>query len=129
MIDIFKGRVNGLAQGLFMFNNELSHMKHALDAISVTKMVKSFFYFILLFYLYLSYQCSQDPKCLWTPHLCGPHMRDGVNPLIGEHQLFYFLDDHLIYSGWFNGMEQIICEHGLWPEFGLSAKCTGPKRP
>ena len=85
MIDIFEGRVNGLAQGLFMFDNELSYMKHALDAISITKMVKSLFYFILLFYLYLSYQCFQDPKCLWTPHLCGPHMCDGVNPLIEKH--------------------------------------------
>ena len=26
-------------------------------------------------------------------------------------------------------MEQVICEHGLWPEEGLPAKCSGLKRP
>lgn len=40
-IDIFEGKVNGLAQGLFMFDNAPSHLKRAADAISVTKMVKS----------------------------------------------------------------------------------------
>jgi hypothetical protein len=40
-IDIFEGKVNGLAQGLFMFDNAPSHQKRALDAISANKMVKS----------------------------------------------------------------------------------------
>jgi hypothetical protein len=26
-------------------------------------------------------------------------------------------------------MEQIICECGLWPNPGLTVKCTGPKHP
>jgi len=40
-IDIFEGKVNGLAQGLFMFDNAPSHLKRAFDAISSIKMVKS----------------------------------------------------------------------------------------
>ena len=40
-IDIFEGKVNGLAQGLFMFDNAPSHLKRAPDAISSIKMVKS----------------------------------------------------------------------------------------
>ena len=112
-----------------MFNNAPSHIKHAPNAISATKMVKSSFYFIFLFYLYLSYRCPQDPKHLWMPHPNGPRMRNGVNPLTGEHQPFYFPDDHPTHPGWFKGMEQIIHERRLWPESGLPAKCTGPKRP
>jgi hypothetical protein len=40
-IDIFEGKANGLAQGLFLFDNAPSHLKRAADAISATKMVKS----------------------------------------------------------------------------------------
>jgi hypothetical protein len=56
-------------------------------------------------------------------------MRDGVNPLTGETQSFYFPEDHPKYPGWFKGMEQIIRERGLWPEGGLPVECTGLKRP
>jgi hypothetical protein len=56
-------------------------------------------------------------------------MRDGINPLTGERQSFYFPDDHPSYPGWFKGMEQIIRERGLWPEAGLPAECAGPKHP
>ena len=56
-------------------------------------------------------------------------MRDGINPLTGERQPFYFPDDHPSYPGWFKGMECIIREHSLWPEAGLPAECAGPKRP
>lgn len=56
-------------------------------------------------------------------------MRDGVNPLTGERQSFYFPDDHPQYPGWFKGMEHIIRERGLWPEEGLPVVCTGHKRP
>ena len=41
IIDIFKGKSNGLAQGLFLFDNAPSHLKCAVDAISAIKMVKS----------------------------------------------------------------------------------------
>ena len=41
VITIFEGRANGLAQGLFIFNNAPSHMKRAADEVSATKMVKS----------------------------------------------------------------------------------------
>jgi hypothetical protein len=54
-------------------------------------------------------------------------MRDGINPLTGEQQSFYFPDDHPSYLGWFKGMEQIIRERGLWPKAGLPAECHGPK--
>ena len=30
-------------------------------------------------------------------------------------QDFYFPNDHPEFPGWFKGMENIICEHGLWP--------------
>jgi hypothetical protein len=56
-------------------------------------------------------------------------MRDGINPLTGARQSFYFPDDHPKYPGWFKGMEHIIRERGLWPEAGLSVECAGPKRP
>ena len=71
----------------------------------------------------------QDPKRLWTHHPNGPRMRDGLNPLTGERQSFYFPDDHPKYPGWFKGMEHIICEHGLWPEKGLPVECNGSKHP
>ena len=56
-------------------------------------------------------------------------MHDGINPLTGEPQSFYFPDNHPNYPGWFKGMEHIIRERGLWPERGLPADCTGPKCP
>jgi hypothetical protein len=56
-------------------------------------------------------------------------MRNGINPLTGERQSFYFPDDHPSYPGWFKGMEHIIREHGFWPKAGLPVECTGPKRP
>ena len=53
VINIFEGKSNGLAQGLFLFDNTPSHLKHAADAISVIKMVKSasIFFFWLQFCL------------------------------------------------------------------------------
>ncbi|KAI0278446.1 hypothetical protein BC826DRAFT_876717, partial [Russula brevipes] len=41
VIDIFEGKANGHAIGLFLFDNAPSHLKRATDAISATKMVKS----------------------------------------------------------------------------------------
>jgi hypothetical protein len=43
-IEIFEAK-DGLAQGLFMFDNAPSHLKRAEDAISATKMVKSAYFF------------------------------------------------------------------------------------
>jgi hypothetical protein len=40
-MDIFEGKANGLALGLFLFDNAPSHLKRAEDAISAMKMVKS----------------------------------------------------------------------------------------
>jgi hypothetical protein len=40
-IDVFEGKTNGNAQGLFLFDNAPSHQKRAGDAISARKMVKS----------------------------------------------------------------------------------------
>jgi len=51
-IDIFEGKTNGLAQGLFLFDNTPSHLKHADDAISATKMVKSVLFFLNSFFSY-----------------------------------------------------------------------------
>ena len=54
-------------------------------------------------------------------------MHDGINPLTGMPQSFYFSDDHPLYPGWFKGMEQIIHKWGLWPTNGLHCKCPGFK--
>ncbi|SRR5258708_39031209 len=40
MIDLFKGRTNSNAQGLFLFDNAPSHQKWVLDALSARNMVK-----------------------------------------------------------------------------------------
>ena len=40
-IDIFEAKTNGLAKGLFVFDNAPSHLKCAANAISARKMVKS----------------------------------------------------------------------------------------
>ena len=40
-IDIFEAKANGLAQGLFLFDNAPSHQKCANDALTARKMVKS----------------------------------------------------------------------------------------
>ena len=73
--------------------------------------------------------CLAEPKADWTAFKGAPRMRDGVNPLTGKEQSFYFLDDHPDMPGWFKGMEQIIKERGLWPEGsdGLPAECSGFK--
>ena len=53
-------------------------------------------------------------------------MRSGTFP-DGTPQDFYFPDNHPEHPEWFKGMEVIICEHSLWPEAGLPAKCKGFK--
>ena len=50
-------------------------------------------------------------------------MRCGVLPN-GEAQPLYFCEDHPTMPRWFKGMENIICECGLWPEEGLRANCV-----
>jgi hypothetical protein len=58
-ITIFEAKTNGLAQGLFMFDNAPSHLKRADDAISARKMVKSASDF---FFIAFPYRCP--PKIL-----------------------------------------------------------------
>ena len=48
-IDIFEHKTSGSAKGLFVFDNVPSHQKHATDAISAKKMVKSVFFFCAIF--------------------------------------------------------------------------------
>ena len=126
-MDIFEAKTNGLAQGLFMFDNAPGHLKRADDAISSRKMVKSVLSFFLCRFS-LSMR-PRDPKRLWAHVPNSPRMRDGFNPLTRERQSFYFPNDHPRYPGWFKGMECIIRERGLWPEGGLPAECTGSSRP
>ena len=54
-IAIFESKANGLAQGLFLFDNAPSHLKRAPDAISARKMVKSMF-----FNVFLCFTCLTD---------------------------------------------------------------------
>jgi hypothetical protein len=71
-IDIFEGKANGLAQGLFLFDNAPSHLKRAADAISATKMVKSASCFFLA--VILSYQCPpRSQASLDTPPKGATH--------------------------------------------------------
>ena len=65
----------------------------------------------------------------WTSMKGGPRMWNGwyMNGSDKISQDFYFTDDHPKFPGWFKGMENIICEHGLWPNEGLKAQCDGFK--
>ena len=47
-IDIFEGKTNGYAQGLFLFDNAPSHQKRAPDALSARKMPKGILLLICL---------------------------------------------------------------------------------
>lgn len=105
-----------------MFDNAPSHQWHAPDAISACRMVKSEFFF---FNHDACVDNPSDPKLGWTQHKGGPPMHHGFIPQTGEPQSFYFPSDHPIMPGWFKGMEQIIWEHGLWPEGGLPSECLG----
>ncbi|KAF8906467.1 hypothetical protein CPB84DRAFT_1844318 [Gymnopilus junonius] len=87
-IDIFEGRTNGLATGLFIFDNAPSHQKYADDALLARKMPK-------------------NPSATWTHRKGGAHMHTTTLPN-GETQSFYFDDDHSTIPGWFKGMEKII---------------------
>ncbi|KAF8258089.1 hypothetical protein EI94DRAFT_1427986, partial [Lactarius quietus] len=90
-IDISEGKTKGKAQGLFLFDNALSHKKRAANALSARRMPKA-------------------PRANWANAKDAPRMRCSVNPLTGEDQSFYFPDDHPTMPGWFKGMEQIIQE-------------------
>ncbi|KIJ33165.1 hypothetical protein M422DRAFT_264881 [Sphaerobolus stellatus SS14] len=106
-IDIFEGKTQGYAVGLFLFDNAPSHQQRALDALSARKMPKG-------------------PSNGWTHKKGGPKMRPGVL-LNGGFQELYFSDDNPLIPGWFKGMEQIIWECGLWPDQGLNAQCESFK--
>jgi hypothetical protein len=62
-IDIFDGLTGGYAQGLFLFNNALSHQKWADNALSAHMMVKgaSFFFLDLLALFPLSSKEGMHP--------------------------------------------------------------------
>ncbi|KAF7304186.1 hypothetical protein MIND_00650700 [Mycena indigotica] len=90
-IDIFEAKTNGLATGLFMFDNAPSHQKRAADALSARKMPKG-------------------PHETWGQQ---PRMRPGMLPDGVTYQSLYFPDNHPTMAGWFKGMEQIIRERGL----------------
>lgn len=107
-IDIFEGRTNGFATGLFMFDNAPSHQKRAPDALSACKMPK-------------------NPHPTWRHKKGGPRMRNTTYGTDQTRQEFYYDDDHPTMPGWFKGMETIIRERGLWPEKGLNAQCDGFK--
>jgi hypothetical protein len=107
-IDVFEGKTNGFATGLFLFDNAPSHQKQAPDALSARKMPK-------------------NPHPTWTHHKKGPKMR---TTRVGEDQRvqdLYFEHDHPTMPGWFKGMEIIIRECGLCPEKGMNAQCNSFK--
>jgi hypothetical protein len=106
-IDIFEGRTNGFATGLWCFDNAPSHQKCADDALSARKMPKN---------------SNQG----WTHRKGGARMRNATFA-DGQSQELYWDLDHPTMPGWFKGMEQIIREHGLLPDVGLLAQCEGFK--
>src|SRR6266851_5938340 len=71
-IDIFEAKTNGLAQGLFMFDNAPRHIKRASDAITAKGMVKGvsqFFFFLCILTLCLqSSQMWLDTCTEWATH-------------------------------------------------------------
>ena len=107
-IDIFEGKTNGFATGLFLFDNTPSHQKCAPDALSAQKMPK-------------------NPHPTWTHYKEGPKMH---TTQFGEDQRIqdlYFNHDHPRMLEWFKGMEIITWECGLWLEKGMNAQCDGFK--
>jgi hypothetical protein len=114
-----------MSQGLFIFDNAPSHQKRASDALSARKMPKGIFCpdFTPMWLM----TCHAAPRKDWAPFKGAPRMCQGVNPLTGEDQSFYFDEKNPTMNGWFKGMEQIIRERGLWPEAGLLADCPGHK--
>ena len=86
------------------------------------------FLVLISFFLRLM-TCHTAPREDWTCSKDGPRMRQGVNPLTGEDQSFYYDENHPTMKGWFKEMEQIIRERGLWPETGLLADCSGKCPP
>ena len=106
-INIFEGKTDGRATGLFLFDNAPSHQKRAPDALSAQKMIKG-------------------PKAGWMHHKDGPKMCPAVYA-DGLPQQLYFPEDHGTMPGWFKGMELLIKECGLWPENGMPAQCAGFK--
>ncbi|KAF8957072.1 hypothetical protein BDZ97DRAFT_1603780, partial [Flammula alnicola] len=90
-IDIFEGKTNGFATGLFLFDNAPSHQKRAQDALSARKMPK-------------------NPHATWRQHKDGPKMRLTNFGSDNMPQDFYFTEDHPTMPGWFKGMENIIRE-------------------
>jgi hypothetical protein len=74
-IDIFEDKTNGLAQGLFMFDNAPSHLKRALNAISATKMVKSVYSCVYLFIYFVLSMSSKIPsvfgRTIQMGHACA----------------------------------------------------------
>ena len=65
-------------------------MKHAADAISATKMVKSASYYTSLYVFVFLSMSPKDPKRLWAHHPNGPRMRDGISPLTGGATVVLF---------------------------------------
>jgi hypothetical protein len=106
-IDIFEGRTNGFATGLWCFDNTPSHQKRADDALSARKMPK-------------------NPNQGWTHRKGSARMRNATFA-DGQSQELYWDLDHPTMPGWFKGMEQIIRERGLLPDVGLLAQCEGFK--
>ena len=106
-IDIFEGRTNGFATGLWCFDNAPSHQKRANDALSVQKMPK-------------------NPNQGWTHRKGGAWMQNATFA-DGQSQELYWDLNHPTMPGWFKGMEQIICECGLLPNVRLLAQCKGFK--
>ncbi|PPQ76681.1 hypothetical protein CVT25_015912, partial [Psilocybe cyanescens] len=90
-IDIFEGKTNGFATGLFLFDNAPSHQKRAQNALSARKMPKG-------------------PHATWRHHKNRPRMQTTMFSNDNIPQDFYYPDDHPTMPGWFKGMEEIIKE-------------------
>jgi len=84
-IDIFEAKTNGLAQGLFIFDNALGHMKQASDVITAKGMVKGALQFIF-FCMCLNTVSSKLPNVLYqTGHACV--MASTLSPACHRHSI------------------------------------------
>jgi hypothetical protein len=127
MLLIFlRARPMGIHRGFFSLIMLLHIRKELLMHYQQRKCLKVFQLYSIFMELIICYAAS---RANWNNSKDGPRMRQGINPLTGEYQSFYFPDDHPTMPGWFKGIEQILQECGLWPESGLLADCPGPKCP
>ena len=89
-INIFESKTNGVATGLFLFDNAPSHQKKAADALSAHRIPKA-------------------PCANWTHHKNGLKMQKAIYAN-RDPQSLYYPYNHPTIPEWLKGMEMLIHE-------------------